>query len=70
MTHPQLKLHELRAILRRFGVGEEPARGKGSHTVFFKDFPEGRFTYPVPTTRDDVLPCYVRGCRKKFRLTE
>lgn len=28
----------------------------------------GVFTYPVPDEKD-VLICYVRGCRKKFKLT-
>ena len=46
--------------------------GKGSHTAFFKKFPEGTFTYPVPTagaSKERVLVCYVKGCRKRFRLT-
>jgi hypothetical protein len=43
------------------------ARGKGSHVLFFKDLDDGRYSYPVPN-RDDVLPAYVKGCRKKFRL--
>lgn len=42
--------------------------GKGSHTTFFKHTEEGVITYPVPTTRDDVLICYVRGCRRRFGL--
>jgi hypothetical protein len=46
---------------------EDPSRGKGGHTLFFKVFPEGVFSYPIPV-RKDVLPCYVKGCRKKFRL--
>lgn len=28
----------------------------------------GTFTYPVPH-QTEVLICYVRGCRKKFKLT-
>jgi len=63
-----LKLRDLRSILRRFGVEEDASLGKGSHTTFLKRFPEGVFTFPVPTTRKDVLICYVRACRKKFRL--
>jgi hypothetical protein len=64
-----LKLRELRRILSRYGVFEDSSRGKGSHTVFYRRFPDGLFSYPVPTTRDPVLVCYVKGCRKKFRLT-
>jgi hypothetical protein len=30
---------------------------------------DGRiFSYPVPTSRRDVLPCYIKGCRETFRL--
>ncbi len=61
-------LKELRRKLRHFGVSEDASRGKGSHTLFYKDFPEGRFSYPVPVHGKDVKACYVRGARKKFRL--
>jgi len=67
MADRSLKLRYLRKILKRYGVAEDRAAGKGSHTTFFKQFPEGIFTYPVPT-HGDVLICYVKGCRKKFRL--
>jgi hypothetical protein len=52
-----LKLREVRAILRRYGVEEDPSAGKGSHTLFFKTFADGTFTYPVPTTAKDVKVC-------------
>jgi hypothetical protein len=68
MADRVLKLRKLRTILKRFGIEEDPSLGKGSHTTFIKRFPEGVVTYPVPTTRNDVLVCYVRGCRKRFRL--
>lgn len=68
MNRP-LPMKRLRRSLRSFGVDEDPSRGKGSHTIFFKVFPEGEFTYPVPTDNDPVLECYVKGCRKRFRLT-
>ena len=67
MARRRLTLKQLRKILRSFGVEEDPSGGKGSHTLFYKRFDEGVFTYPVPNERD-VKPCYVRGCRKKFRL--
>lgn len=65
---PKLKLHELRKILRSFGVLEDPSRGKGGHTYFCRRFPEGEFGYPVPTKKD-VKHVYVKGARRRFRLT-
>lgn len=70
MADRPLKLKDLRRILKRYDVEEDSSRGKGSHTLFFKKFPEGVFSYPVPTSRNDILACYVKNCRKKFRLTE
>ena len=67
MGKHRLKLNDLRRILASFDVSEDTSGGKGGHTLFWKQFPDGRFTYPVPNKRD-VLPCYVKGCRKKFRL--
>lgn len=69
MADRSLSLKELRRILSRFGVSEDPSMGKGSHTTFWKKFAEGVFTYPVPTHDKDVQECYVKGCRRKFRLT-
>ena len=66
--HP-LKLARLRKILRSFGIDEDPSRSRGSHTVFFKQIDGRWYTYPVPTNHSDVGQPYVRGCRKKFRLT-
>jgi hypothetical protein len=68
MGRRHLKLNELRRILRSFDVFEDTSRGKRSHTLFYKDFPDGRFTYPVPTHGNDVKDAYANGCRKKFRL--
>jgi hypothetical protein len=70
MAKHRLSLKQLRKILRSFNVGEDPSGGKGSHTLFYKQFTDGMFTYPVPTNNNPVLPCYVNGSRKKFRLTE
>jgi hypothetical protein len=63
-------LKKLRKILASFGVSEDPSRGKGSHTLFYKKFEDGEFSYPVPTSDKEVNDCYVKGCRKKFRLTK
>ena len=70
MGKHRLSLRDLRKILKSFGVREDPSGGKGSHTLFFKQIDGGNYTYPVPTHCDPVLPCYVKGSRKKFRLTK
>jgi predicted RNA binding protein YcfA (HicA-like mRNA interferase family) len=70
MADRTIKLRRLRQILKKFGVEENPNRGKGSHTLFIKQTSGGPITYPVPTCHDDILICYVRGCRKKFGLTD
>jgi len=69
MARRRLTLKKLRKILRSYGVRESPSRAKGSHTLFEMTFPDGTFSYPVPTHGKDVKQCYVDGCRKKFRLT-
>lgn len=68
MGRRQLTIKQLRKILASYGVEEDASRGKGGHTFFWKEFPEGVFGYPVPLHGKDVRPCYVDGCRKKFRL--
>ena len=70
MADRSIKLKELRRILRRYGVDEDTSLGKGSHTTFLKKMELGVVTYPVPTHSREVLICYVRTCRKKFRLRE
>ena len=70
MGDRSIKLKTLRKRLLAFDVAEDASRGKGSHTLFLKTFEDGTFSYPVPTTRSDVLKCYVKGCRRAFRLTE
>jgi hypothetical protein len=72
MADRPLKLRDLRKILRRFDVAEDTSRGSGSHTLFYKQFSDGTFfSYPIPTHGSDVvLVCYVKGCRKKFRLSQ
>ena len=52
MAKRRVTIHELRRILRRYGVEEDSSRGKKSHTLFFKQFDDGEFTYligcPIP----------------------
>lgn len=69
MPDRPLKLRDLRRILKRYGVHEDTSRGKGSHTLFYKEMDGGCFSYPVPTTSKDVKRCYVAGCRRRFNLT-
>ena len=69
MADRTIKLRRLIQILKAFGVSADMGRGKGSHILFVKRADTGTFTYPVPN-EDDVLICYVRGCRKKFKLTD
>ncbi len=64
----KLKLRELRKILARYGVTEDPSRGKGGHTMFFKHMGGIEFSYPIPSKKE-VKDCYVRGARRKFQLT-
>ena len=64
----KLKLRELRRILRRYDVMEDRSRGKGGHTMFFKTIDGKEFSYPIPGDKE-VKDCYVKGARRKFRLT-
>lgn len=68
MPKYKLSLQKLRKRLAAFGVTENKARGKGSHTLFEKVTDEGYRSFPVPTTRKDVLDCYVKAIRRKFKL--
>jgi hypothetical protein len=63
-----IKLRRLRQILGSYGVTWDPTKGKGSHGTFEKIIDGRYYSYPVPDEKD-VLICYVRGCRKKFKLT-
>lgn len=67
MGKRRLKLSQLRRILASFEISVDERRGKGSHTLFWKQFDDGYVSYPVPN-RKDVLPCYVKGARRRFRL--
>ena len=71
MPDRTLKLRDLRAILKRYGCWEDPSRGKGSHTMFFRLIPAtgAVMPFPLPTSRPDILRSYVRSCRKAFHLT-
>jgi hypothetical protein len=65
MPKHRITFQALKRILRSYDV--DWRQGRGDHVVFFKQFEDGMFTYPVPE-RKDVLPAYIKACRKKFRL--
>jgi len=67
MAKRRLKFHDLERILGSFGVSVEAG---AKHMKFVQVREEGRFTYPVPYTKSEVNDCYVKGCRKRFLLTE
>ena len=68
MPDRPLKLHDLRRILRRYGVSENESLGKGSHTTFHKTV-NGQYTsYPIPRHGNEVIRIYVSGLRKRFHL--
>lgn len=70
MADRPLKLKQLRKIVRRYDVVEDSSIGKGSHTTFLRKVAGGIFSYPIPTHGSDmVLVCYVKGLRKRLRLT-
>ncbi|HVX86269.1 MAG TPA: hypothetical protein VH253_15910 [Phycisphaerae bacterium] len=69
MSDVPLKLRELRRILTRFGIAEDPSRGKGSHTLFHATIDGRAVSFPLPTSRDDINAAYIRAVRKKFHLT-
>jgi len=37
--------------------------------MFSKEIEGILVSYPVPTSKRDVKPCYVAGCRRRFKLT-
>ncbi len=42
---------------------------KGSHTTFLRDINGSVFSFPIPTHDKDVADCYVKGVRRKLKLT-
>lgn len=68
MANRTVKLRRLKQILKHYGVEWDQRRGKGSHGSFVKTINGRVFSYPVPDEKD-VLICYVKGCRTKFKLT-
>ena len=65
-----LKYRDLRARLSRFGVIEQPARGKGSHRMFIKVI-EGRPVIDFVTCHnegDDISRKVVGHIREKFQI--
>ena len=70
---PRFKYRQVRKILRRFDIQEQPSRGKGSHRVFYHPNFRGkpRF-YPVKchNPNQQLSIKTLEGIRKAFSLTE
>ena len=64
-----LKFNVLKRILGRYGIHWNAGKGKGSHGSFEKLMDGGMFTYPIPHHGKHVPQPYIRGVRKKFKLT-
>jgi hypothetical protein len=69
MADKPMKLRDLTRTVTRFGGWEDSARGKGSHTMFFRRIEGGVFSYPIPTHSKEVKKSYVKGLRERLRLT-
>lgn len=69
MADRRLPMRTLRRILKKFGVSEDESRGNGSHTLFFKKFEDGEFSFPLPYAKE-LAKSYVKNSRRAFRLTE
>jgi len=69
MADRSMPLRELRRTVSRFGGWEDPSRGKGSHTMFFRIHNAGKYSYPIPTHEKDVKKRYVVGLRQRLFLT-
>ncbi len=68
MADRPLKLRRLRKILKRYDVSEDSSRGKGSHTVFFREVDGVTLSFPVPTGKQELESAYQRSLRRKFKL--
>jgi hypothetical protein len=69
MADRAMLLRDLRRAVYRFGGWEDPARGKGSHTMFFRKLATGTFSYPIPTHNKEVRAQYVKSLRARLGLT-
>ena len=69
MADRSLDRRELLRLLKKYGAWENSKRGKGSHTMYFRMVSGSKFSFPVPTHDKEVNARYVRGCRKRLKLT-
>lgn len=63
-------LKKLRRILVSYDAWEDSARGRGSHTMFFRAVDGATYSYPIPTHKPELNDCYVKGARKKLKLAK
>ena len=68
MAERTIKLRRLQQIARNFGIDCSEGRGKGSHCMFSKVIDGHPVSFPMPTDKE-VLICYLRPFRKRFKLT-
>jgi len=72
MADRTLKYRELRAILKKFGIGEEAGRGKGSERMLV-GIVDGKITR-LPTkchNEGDQKPVgVIKSIRRHFKLTD
>jgi hypothetical protein len=69
MADSPMDLRQLRRAVKRYGGWEDPSKGKGSHTMFFRVRYGGTFSYPIPTHDKEVKKHYVKGLRERLGLT-
>ncbi|HEX4794884.1 MAG TPA: hypothetical protein VH370_13880 [Humisphaera sp.] len=65
-----MKLSALRRAVTKYGGWEDSSRGKGSHTMFFRQRATGIYSYPVPTHSQTVHKRYTKGLRERLGLTQ
>jgi predicted RNA binding protein YcfA (HicA-like mRNA interferase family) len=61
----------VRSCVARFGVGEDPARGKGSHRMLVRVVQGREVRYPVPCHNEnhELSRQIIKAIRRAFRLT-
>jgi hypothetical protein len=69
MADKSMNLRDLRRAVKKFGGWEDEARGKGSHTMFFRNHSGGKYSYPIPTHDKIVNKRYVQGLRDRLGLS-
>ncbi len=71
MPERTLKYRKLLKILRRFGINEVKARGKGSHRMLFGVVDGGLVKHPIKCHNDgeEKPKAVIASIRRVFKLT-